>query len=242
MKDSMRLGTPIDVPGLRGSRPFEAPRSAFGSRRTCFAAAVIAGWPELDASALSIRSRGKFEIRCRAVELYAARIAIRQIEEQTGVDRREIYRLIDRCTKVHEDGRAFGYRALVPYARVAGYQRVAQVRIGNTGGSRGTAGAFVMLLRQRPGLAAWIRKQIADNRVTVERITTRGGVRTRLGGLKRLHLEFLRECRAQGITAAEYPLNTERMGIRALAQTIRAERVRDFRRAGPPFESGQQNR
>jgi len=224
----MRFGAPIEVPGLRGSRPFEAPGSAFGRRRSCFASSVIAGWPDFDVSALSARSRRKFEMRRRAVELYAARIAIRQIEEQTDVDRREIYRLVDRCTKVHEDGRAFGYRALVPYARVAGYQRVARVRIASTGGSRGTAGAFVMLLRQRPRLAAWIRKQIADSRVTVERVSTAGGVRTRLGGLKRLHLDFLRECRAQGITAAEYPLNTERMGIRALAQAIRARIANAF--------------
>jgi len=129
----MRFGAPVEMPGLRGSMPFEAPDSAFGRRRSCFASSVIAGWPEFDASVLPIRLRRKFDVRCRAVELYAARMAIRKIEEQTGVDRREIYRLVDRCTKVHEDGRAFGYRALVPYARVAGYQRVARVRIASTG-------------------------------------------------------------------------------------------------------------
>jgi putative transposase len=222
MKDSIRFEAPIEAPRRCGSRAFETPGPTV-RRRTCAASSVITDWPEFDASALPARLRRKFKMRHRAVELYVAHFPIRRIEQQTGVDRREIYRLVDRCAKVHEDGRAFGYRALVPYARVAGYQRVAQVRSGNTGGSRGTAGAFVMLLQEHPGLGAWIRKQIADKRVAVDQISTGGGVRTRLRGLKQLHLSFLRECRAQGITAAEYPLNTERMGIRALAQAIRAE-------------------
>jgi hypothetical protein len=46
-----------------------------------------------------------------------------------------------------------------------------------------------------------------------------------------LHLAFLRECRGQGISATDYPLNTERMGIRALAQAIRVECERDSGRA-----------
>jgi hypothetical protein len=132
---------------------------------------------------------------------------------------------------MHEDGRAFGYRALARYARVGGYHRVAQVSIGHTGGSRGTAGAFVMLLQAHPSLAAWIRKQIADQRITVDQIGTEDGLRTRLRGLRHLHVAFLRECRSQGLGPADYPLNTERKGIRALAQAIRAECPRGFGRA-----------
>ncbi len=45
----------------------------------------------------------------------------------------------------------------------------------------------------------------------------------RLIGLKSLHLSFLRECRAIGITASDYPFDTERMAIRALAATLRNE-------------------
>jgi hypothetical protein len=138
------------------------------SRRNALANADIAAWPEFDALALPARRRKKFEARRRAVELYAAHIAIRQIEEQTGVNRRQLYRLVDRCVEAHEDGRIFGYRALVRYARVSGYQRIAQVSIGHTGGSRGTAGAFVMLLEAHPSLAAWIKKQIADKRIALD--------------------------------------------------------------------------
>jgi putative transposase len=198
------------------------------NRRVSLAPSVIAGWPEFDPSALPAGLRERFAMRRRAVELYAARIAIRQIEEQTGVNRREIYRLVDRCVGMHEDGRAFGYRALVRYARVGGYRRMAPVHIRDSGGSRGTAGAFVMLLRAHPCLEAWIKKQIADQSVALDRIRTDGGgLRTRLRGLQRVHLAFLRECRAQGISATDYPLNTERMGIRALAQAIRVECERD---------------
>jgi hypothetical protein len=88
-----------------------------------------------------------------------------------------------------------------------------------------------MLLQAHPSLTAWIRKQIADQCITLDRINADGGLRTRLRGLKHLHEAFLRECRAQGLTAADYPLNTERKGIRALAQAIRAECLRASGRA-----------
>jgi hypothetical protein len=230
MKDSSRLSTSVEVPRPRGSRPLEA-HSSKPCGRISLATSIAKGWSEFDASALPARWHKSFEMRRRAVELYAANIPVRWIEEQTGVNRRQLYRLVDRCVELHEDGRAFGYRALVPYARVGGYQRVARVRVADTGGSRGTAGAFVMLLKAHPSLTTWIKKQIIDKRVTLDHISTDDRLRTRLRGLKHLHLAFLRECRAHGISAGDYPLNTERMGIRALAQAIRAEYRRGFGRA-----------
>ena len=42
-------------------------------------------------------------------------------------------------------------------------------------------------------------------------------VKTRLRQLGKLHTGLIRKCRAAGITAADYPLNTDRMGIWSLS-------------------------
>ncbi len=54
----------------------------------------LSTWPEFDAQALTAHQRKIYESRRRAVELYVANTAIEQIEIQTGVDRRQLYRLL----------------------------------------------------------------------------------------------------------------------------------------------------
>jgi len=45
-----------------------------------------------------------------------------------------------------------------------------------------------------------------------------------------LHTDFLRQCRKVGLTAADYPFNAQRMGIRSLSKVARAECLRSFAR------------
>ncbi len=54
-----------------------------------------AAWPAFDTSALPKKQRSSFKARQRAVELYAANTAVAEIERRTGVDRRQLYRLLD---------------------------------------------------------------------------------------------------------------------------------------------------
>ena len=190
----------------------------------------LSTWAEFDSNALPVAQRKVFLARRRAIELYAQRTTIGQIEAETGVDRRQLYRLLVRCVELHEDGRIFGFRALVRYTRVADYQRIARLRVHPLGGSRGTAGAFVTLLQAHPGLASWIDQQIRDKRIALDQLSSDDGLRTRLRGLKHLHSAFLRECRAVGLTAGDYPFNTERMGIRSLAAVAQACCLRSFAR------------
>ena len=148
-----------------------------------------AAWPAFDASALPKKQRSSFAARQRAVELYAANIAVAEIERHTGVDRRQLYRLLDHCTAPHDDGRVFGWRALVPYTRVADYQRVAKVQLSRDGAGSGAVGAFGLLLQVHPALATWITESVRSKRIAVEQISTDQGLRTRLRGLKHLHAD-----------------------------------------------------
>lgn len=177
-------------------------------------------WPTFDAAALTEPQRKAFLARRQAVELYVANTALSAIEASTSVTRCQLCRLLEHCLALHQDGRLFGWRALVPYARVADYRRIAKLQIKRDGS--GTVGAFNVLLQGHPAIGDWITQQVHG-----KRRSTDGRLRMRLRGLKH---DFLRLCRTLGLTAGDYPFNTERMGIRSLAAALRAECLRSFGR------------
>lgn len=164
----------------------------------------LSTWPEFDAKVLEAGQRNSFLARRRAIEMYCQHLSINDIESETGIDRSQLYRLLDRCARPHDDGRIFGYRALVPYSRVAQYERISKTQVFPIGGSRGTAGAFSALIQKSPSLADWVGRQIQEKRISITQVSTDDGLRTRLRGLKPLHLSFLRECRALDIKANDY--------------------------------------
>ncbi|MCK6376490.1 MAG: transposase family protein, partial [Zoogloea sp.] len=186
-------------------------------------------WPAFDVAALPDAQRKAFLARRQAVELYAAGATVASIEETAGVVRCELYRLLDRCVTAHEDGRLYGWRALVPYVHVAEYQRVHSLVVRPNGA--GAAGAFGALVERFPAITEWIEKQVHAKKVTIDRVTTGGALRMRLRGLKALHADFLKLCRALGLTAGDYPFNTERLAIRSLAAAVRGACVSGFARS-----------
>ena len=193
--------------------------------------ADLATWPEFNSTALAPSDRTVFTKRRTAIELYAGGETIKQIETRTQVDRRQLYRLMERCTDTHADGRPFGFRALVRYARVAGYERVRPFKAVSESGFGAAAGAFGLLLQAHPELILWLKEQVKRKRITVHQISTDGKLRTRLGNLKHVHAGFLSECRKLHIGASEYPFNTERIAIRALSAALRAESLLSYGRA-----------
>jgi len=189
----------------------------------------LSSWPAFDASALRNPQRAIYLARRQAIELYVASTSLATIEARTGVKRAHLYRMLDHCLVPHEDGRVFGWRALVPYTRVTPYQRISLVR--PTADGFGAAGAFDELLQRHPAIAEWISQQVRAKRVNLDQTSTSEGLLVRLRGLKHLHADFLRRCREAGLTAADYPFSAQRMGIRSLSKVVRAECLRTFGRA-----------
>lgn len=169
-------------------------------RRNTLSPADVAAWADFDAAALAPQAQDVFTRRRLAVELYAAGTALTEIEAQTGVDRRQLYRFFERCTQPHEDGRPFGLRALVRYLRVAGYERIRPFKTTSASGFGAAAGAFNLLLQTYPSLPVWISQQVKSKRVALEQISTDGRLQTRLRNLKHVHAGFLQECRKLGLT------------------------------------------
>lgn len=173
-------------------------------------------WPAFDVRALPRPLQRVFKARRTAIELLVAGTALAEIKSRTGVHRRQIYRLLERCQAVHEDGRMFGWRGLVPRARVCEYERTAGLARGPGSCAVGTAGLFGQLLRAHPSLSKWLADSVHHKRIAIDQLSTEAGLRVRLRGLKHLHGDFLRQCRSLGLEPTDYPLNVEQMGIRSL--------------------------
>ncbi|MFM0573114.1 hypothetical protein PQQ88_33250 [Paraburkholderia caledonica] len=111
-------------------------------RRPDFQAIDVGSWPTVASAELDEAARRDFEARRQAVVRFAAGESIAAIEQATGVNRRQLYRCIERAMLPHPDGGPFGFRALIPYMRIAEYARIRQVRVHGDRGSRGAAGAL----------------------------------------------------------------------------------------------------
>jgi putative transposase len=125
-------------------------------------------WPAFDERALPSARQIPFKARRLAVELYSSGVTLSAIESRTGVERRHFYRLLERCLALHDDGRIFGWRGLVPHARVGGYERVANVAPGADDRRSGAAGAFAQLLKAHPSLAKWLADSVRTKRVSID--------------------------------------------------------------------------
>lgn len=185
-------------------------------------------WPSIDINALSEDKRTVFQARYQAIVLYAGGELLHNIHKQTGISGRQLYDLIQRCLTVDEDGRIFGLRGLLKHQRVGSYVRTAALAPGCSVTGQGFVGAFSALLERYPALAQWLHKQMDEHAVVLNQISTDDGLKTRLQGIVALQEGFLRQCRRAGITAVEYPLNTDRMGIRSLSAYVKSEMLKNF--------------
>ncbi|WNC95293.1 integrase (plasmid) [Paraburkholderia sp. FT54] len=195
-------------------------------RRPEFQTLDLASWPTIAWTELDATAGSRVQRHIDAIERYAKNEPVGSIEAATGVNRRQLYRLLDRALSLHADGRLYGFRALVAHARVTEYTRMLPVTLRGERG--GAVGALSLLFERYPRLAAWLVLQIRQRRVTVKQIPSDDGIRIRLHGLRALHDRFLQECRQLGLTAADYPFNTAGRAIRSLSSRVKAELLRGF--------------
>lgn len=187
----------------------------------------LSSWPSVDVSALTDADRTVFLARRRAIELYIenSQLPLADINDATGIDPKTVYRLIDRCLAIHADGRIYGMRAAIPYARLKRYERLQSLDSTNQLRGGGLAGAFTLLLQQHPVLEKLLQRYIK------QRSRHHGQARRTHKALARIHKTFLEKCREIGIGPHEYPFNQAMAGLRSLAAYLQ----RNESRASIPF-------
>jgi len=170
----------------------------------------LAAWPQLDPSQLSPEVRDLVNRRQQAIRAYLEGGSLRSIHSECALSRTEIIRCLNRCLSLHQDGRIYGWRALLPYQHTRGYVRLK----GPVTGSRGHAGAFLQFLRDHPEIS-----QALDHAILTTKVAD--AVRESRYSHAEIYGHFRRLCRRARVSQTHYPLNTHDQGRRSVARYAR---------------------
>lgn len=177
----------------------------------------VTSWPTVDTQSLSEKSRAQFLKNEKAVIAYVAQpeLTLAAVSRQTGVERNQIRRLVARCLSLHEDGRLYGFRGLIPQKRTKRYARSKQLDAPDKPSQNGWAGAFTALLRQYSPLDDYINRKLKQS------FGKGDPVSDRTMNISLLHRQFLGQCKKLGIREDEYPFCQEYMARRSLHNYVR---------------------
>lgn len=173
----------------------------------------LANWPTIDVTLLNKNDAPRVAKRIEAVRAYLEETPVGIISKQTGLPRQEVHRLVKRCIKPHDDGRIWGFRALLPGCHIKPYVRTAKVDGSRPSQQGGAAGALTMLFERYPKIReavdAVFLKKMKEQVVQESRMP-----------VKVIHKYFIDKCKEVGLTAKHYPLNMNHRGRRALSSYL----------------------
>ncbi|EJN16858.1 integrase family protein [Pseudomonas sp. GM78] len=166
-------------------------------------------WTSIEIDLLPENIREETRLRVRAIKSFLTEGAsLLEIEDRYGVHRSTLYRMIERCESIGDDGRAIGFKGAIPHRRVAGvkYKRVKQVTPNSLTEDNGDAGAFEKLLQDHEELRSWVNQLARRYKSRKE-----GGEPFSV-----LHVAFLAFCRSLEIPTSDYPFCRKTEGRSAL--------------------------
>lgn len=183
----------------------------------------VTTWPSVLIDNLDPEDRNVYLLRKKAIEIYfSTKMTVKDILLQTGLDDRNLRRLINRCLELDSEGVVWGFRALIPNKRVGKYTRKAKLD-----GSTSMTGAFDFLIERYPSLRDLIENlYLRRNKRLLQEPVLK---------IKHLHKKFLDECRHIGITVNDYPFNTKNLGKRALERYVKKLETRHFMSASKRY-------
>lgn len=170
-------------------------------------------WPSVNINSLNDEDLITFQNRKEAIEMYIGDRTLKEIKNKTGIDRKELNKFYKNCLTEDEDGRIFGFRALIPRKTIAKYSRTEIPNSTNLKPYANFNGAFTLLLKTYPCLKEEIdtsyfnkkNKSIIDRNIKI----------------KQIHKKFIDKCRQIGLKAPyDYPFNTKELGRRSLYNYI----------------------
>lgn len=170
-------------------------------------------WSKVDVDALPTARRVQFLSRKRAIELYLDGASDTVLQKETGLKRRNVYRLItERCLSQAEDGTIQGWRGALPHMRVNGYARKSAPIVNEWG--EGAVGSLQWIFSSANG--AEIEAKFRDHILS----KTRALEATKRSN-QSLFRWFLDELRTLGYEKrGEWPFNVELMGYQSICAFI----------------------
>jgi putative transposase len=174
-------------------------------------------WPQIDLTVLSANDRFYLERIQRAIRAYLDGLSLAAVCRECELNPADLLRRLNRALIMHDDGHIYGWRAILPWARIKQYTRTAPLRAD----SRGLSGAFRTFLKAHPAVTTALNKLIRtgkiEDQIEVRRLTTGD-----------YHFQLKHLCDKHHIPLTQYPFCTEDGGKRSLGRYIKEFRQRHF--------------
>ena len=168
----------------------------------------------MDVAGMAGEPLNRYRVLETAIRDYYQGHSMESLSEMSGFKERSLHRVIEKCLRVHPDGRIWGFRALIRHTRTKGYARKAPVVQGTLDKPAGTAGAFMQLLGRFPDIKDMLVEKflrtLPKDRAQDPRIS-----------YKAIHKNFIDACRAKGLTT-EYPFTVSGLGMDGLRKYLRS--------------------
>src|ERR1051326_898506 len=168
--------------------------------------------------------RLRFEKFEAAIREYMSGKCVKDICRDFGISRQELHRALRRCLKDHDDGRIWGWRGLIHYARQAPYVRTKSVTPHARARKGGDAGAFKQFLDRNPDIEEGIQKrfykQMGDEMADEPCIPVTA-----------ILSWVIAACKQKGLTARDYPLCTQSSARTAIWRYCKDLIARDTQKA-----------
>jgi putative transposase len=189
----------------------------------------ISTWPIVHEDKLDSKSKEIYFARKKAIDMYIKNERpLHEISAETHIDRKDILVFVKRCLSVDDEGRIWGYRALIPGKRIKQYERKSLPVLSDQDEPLSMTGAFTLLLKQYP-----IVKETIDD-LYMGRNKKRD-VRSPIISVKDLHVKFLEACTKAGITPNEYPFISGDLGQRSIYRYVEILEQQQFGEAAKRY-------
>ncbi len=169
----------------------------------------VSTWATVDPSQLSDEQASRFKNLKEAISDYLSDVSVEKICKEKGVTKQGLIRLVKRCITMHQDGRIWGFRALISNSRQKQYERKAETNSKKKSKHGGNSGEMSKLFDRIPDIKEYIDTLFLQN-------YEKGVVHESQIPFKSIHKRFLERCRKEGIAPDTYPFTVKNLGYVAL--------------------------
>lgn len=175
--------------------------------------------PKVDERALPDGSQEEYEANLEAYRLFVMEpdVSLAEIHRRTGVQQKQMYRLLGRVLAKAEDGLIEGLRGLIPHRHLKAYTRTAVVVRSSKVDKSTAAGALQQTLDKFPAIRVWMKKEAKKRNEPLKK----NEMRSIRKPTAQLHGEFLDKCHGVGITDDQWPFNQDYRGYRSFVALLK---------------------
>ncbi len=178
---------------------------------------VLSNWPTINVNLITDEKFIVYDKREKAVRAFLVEdMSIDLLEKTFNIKRANFYRLLKRCLKEHKDGRIWGFRALVPSARLEKYIRTKTSTSKPAEQQGGSSGSLIKHFDQFPEMEEFFKDEF------LQLVTDNNKLRENQIQVTRIHGEWINKLRARGFTAKDWPFTSDSLGVKSIEKHLKS--------------------